>query len=695
MAVKTVNAQGYDAVMTFKGVAAKAADGGAQSFGAILNKAGGKIADTNQTGVNDVQALKSPEKQDTRVSRITASGQQPDGKLEEAEPVADAESKQIAADEKPAGEAKLEEADGKEAKPEDVKADQMPEKEALDAAEADESGEKSADNMTIAQISGALMQIIEQIKELLGVSGEEILAGMEKADIKLTDLLEPADMSKLLTVIAGEGEVVSLVTNGELYSKLQELTKTVENVSAQLLKEMGLTQEELDAVLEKLSKPENADALRNANPQDLMNPQAKDTDKSTVPEPKIDVKAAIAEPKEETKAVIETETEAEPMPETETKAVIETETKAEPMPETEAKLMPETEAKPMPETETKATPETPAKAVTETETKVTPETVTKPVNETVADSAGKEEAAAVPEEDADIHVETKQPGKTTASDANAESNAQGDVKDNADSNAKDNADNSANNSTDSSADKSIDSAAKKQADSMDQNQQNNTAAQMQPKAAARHPKERADAHEQKNSSGNFGGQQNAQGFDNRLNAVYEASSQTARYTSENTESILRQLADIVRIARNENLTQMEMQLHPASLGTVNVSLVTKGGAVTAEFTTQNEAAKAAIEANAAQLIKNLESQGVKVEAVEVSVAGHQLERNLDENNRNDQSRQEKEEAQRIQGARRNSINLNAYTDDEEMLEEMQGADDATRIAMELMAANGNSMDIMA
>ena len=95
------------------------------------------------------------------------------------------------------------------------------------------------------------------------------------------------------------------------------------------------------------------------------------------------------------------------------------------------------------------------------------------------------------------------------------------------------------------------------------------------------------------------------------------------------------------------------------------------------------------------MITNLEEQGVKVEAVEVSVASHQMERNLEEDSQNEQSRQEQEERQRVQGTRRNSINFNAFVDSDEIAEEMQGADDATRIAMEMMAANGNSMDLMA
>ncbi len=166
------------------------------------------------------------------------------------------------------------------------------------------------------------------------------------------------------------------------------------------------------------------------------------------------------------------------------------------------------------------------------------------------------------------------------------------------------------------------------------------------------------------------------------------------YISETTQDIIRQIADSVRIVKTEQLTEMELQLHPASLGTVNVSLTTKGGVVTAEFITQNEAVRNAIEAQAVQLRENLEEQGVKIEAIEVSVASHQMERNLDDNGQEQRSAEE-QETNRAQGAHRKSINFNSYEDDAELIGEMGGADDATRIAMEMMSMNGSSMDLLA
>jgi len=158
---------------------------------------------------------------------------------------------------------------------------------------------------------------------------------------------------------------------------------------------------------------------------------------------------------------------------------------------------------------------------------------------------------------------------------------------------------------------------------------------------------------------------------------------------------MKQLADYVKIQKGTELTEMEMQLHPASLGNVHIQLATKGGVVTAQITTQNEAVKNAIETQVVQLKDNLEEQGVKVEAVEVSVASHQMEKNLDQNGQDHQSQEQDKTTGSIRRIRRSNINLNLYNSDEEALEEAGGLDDAARIAMEMMTANGNTMDLLA
>lgn len=220
-----------------------------------------------------------------------------------------------------------------------------------------------------------------------------------------------------------------------------------------------------------------------------------------------------------------------------------------------------------------------------------------------------------------------------------------------------------------------------------------TETQVQTDKSAEEKQAHSDAKNSGHQPNNF-----AQNMQNNLNELSEAAAETKveSYTSMDTESIMRQLANLVKIAKSEDLTQMEMQLHPASLGTVNVSLASKGGVVTAEFITQNEAVKNAVEAQAVQLRANLEEQGIKIEAIEVSVASHQMEKNLEGDNSQGQQQSEQEQkTNRIQGMRRNNINFHSFEDGDDILEEMQGADDATRIAMEMMAMHGNSMDLLA
>lgn len=130
---------------------------------------------------------------------------------------------------------------------------------------------------------------------------------------------------------------------------------------------------------------------------------------------------------------------------------------------------------------------------------------------------------------------------------------------------------------------------------------------------------------------------------------------------------------------------MELQLHPASLGNVKVQLTSAGGVLTAVFTTENEAVKAALESQLIQLKENFAEQGLKVESVEVNVSAQGFERSLDqqkqEQNRFEDSRSKK-------GSRR--IRLSGTEDVEDVLNEDMTADD--RIVADMMIRNGNTVD---
>lgn len=149
-----------------------------------------------------------------------------------------------------------------------------------------------------------------------------------------------------------------------------------------------------------------------------------------------------------------------------------------------------------------------------------------------------------------------------------------------------------------------------------------------------------------------------------------------------TQDIMRQIMDYMKLNLKADMSTMEMQLHPASLGTLQVQVASRGGVVTASFITQNEAVKAALESQLVQLQEQFEAQGVKVEAIEVTVQTHQFEQNLEQGRRGGGSGQEPSRKGRVR-----RINLNDSVPGEEM-----AAEDA--MAKEMMLADGNTVDYM-
>lgn len=154
--------------------------------------------------------------------------------------------------------------------------------------------------------------------------------------------------------------------------------------------------------------------------------------------------------------------------------------------------------------------------------------------------------------------------------------------------------------------------------------------------------------------------------------------------SADTEMIMRQILDHMKVQIKPEVTSLEMQLHPASLGNVQVQLTSRGGAITAQFFAQNEAVKAALETQMIQLQESFSEQGIKVEAIEVSVQTQQFEQNLEEQGRGRQQQQPKS-----RGTRRLRI--------DEPLSQQQ-LDELTkdeRLQAEMMQAGGGTVDFTA
>lgn len=156
-----------------------------------------------------------------------------------------------------------------------------------------------------------------------------------------------------------------------------------------------------------------------------------------------------------------------------------------------------------------------------------------------------------------------------------------------------------------------------------------------------------------------------------------------RYVS--TEDIMNQIMESMKINLKGDVQELEMHLHPASLGNVHVQIAAKDGMVTAQFIAQNETVKAAIESQLVQLKTQFEEQGIKVDEVEVAVGDYRFEHSFAGDEENQQ--ENKENGKKT----RRNINLEEL-DLDELPEDM---DDAERIAAEMMAQNGNLVDYTA
>lgn len=162
--------------------------------------------------------------------------------------------------------------------------------------------------------------------------------------------------------------------------------------------------------------------------------------------------------------------------------------------------------------------------------------------------------------------------------------------------------------------------------------------------------------------------------------------QTVVQTRVDVEDILRQVSQMTRVFVNQAEFSVEMQLNPANLGKIYLQVVSREGVITAQIAAQNEAVKEALEGQVAVLKENMNQQGLKVEAIEVTIASHEFERNLEENQQNAAREQQEEEAAKT--SRRN-LSLNSP-------DEMEGAmTEEESLAAKMMSEQGNSMDITA
>lgn len=173
----------------------------------------------------------------------------------------------------------------------------------------------------------------------------------------------------------------------------------------------------------------------------------------------------------------------------------------------------------------------------------------------------------------------------------------------------------------------------------------------------------------------------------RMSAAEAPFESSASFMTPESQDIMNQILDYMKIQLKPDMNHLEMQLHPESLGTLHIQITSKGNEVTAQFHVQNEAVKAAIEGQIVELKEALREQGIKVEAVEVNVQSNAFESALWQGQGRDENAYE--DGARKSSSRR-SINLNALEEDFE-----EEATEEDKLAAEMMKVNGGTVDYTA
>ena len=163
------------------------------------------------------------------------------------------------------------------------------------------------------------------------------------------------------------------------------------------------------------------------------------------------------------------------------------------------------------------------------------------------------------------------------------------------------------------------------------------------------------------------------------------SAQPEKMTADRSSSDVAKTQTVVQM---QDTAGVQTMVHAAdNLGKVYVNISSKEGVIHAQLAASNEAVRAALETQVADLRQNLNQAGVKVDAVEVTVASHEFEKNLEQNQESEKQQGERQQEQ--SGGRRRNLNLSSLDGLSGLMTEEE------TLAAQMMRENGNSMDVTA
>ncbi len=180
-------------------------------------------------------------------------------------------------------------------------------------------------------------------------------------------------------------------------------------------------------------------------------------------------------------------------------------------------------------------------------------------------------------------------------------------------------------------------------------------------------------------------------FSDQLNGVQDELANLAK-PELNGAQRMQQMVDIVnqvssqlRSSLSENVTTLEMQLNPESLGKVLFSVVSREGVMTATFHVQSEEAKQALESQMFELRQTIEAKNLKVESVDVQISNFDFT----------QSNEAEAENQRQNEAARQGRRKFRFDTEEAETDSIETESSAEAVRRQVMRDAGGSVDFTA
>lgn len=164
---------------------------------------------------------------------------------------------------------------------------------------------------------------------------------------------------------------------------------------------------------------------------------------------------------------------------------------------------------------------------------------------------------------------------------------------------------------------------------------------------------------------------------------FEMSQSQSRLRVDTTD-IIRQIVDSMSISNTTEESAIELQLTPESLGRMYINVSQKNSEISARIAVSNEAVKEALQTQMVNLKEALNNSGIRVNEVEITVASHEFERNLEQGAANDSRQQESTNSY-------NGSNSSGSGTDSDMMQDRA----EERLVTQIMRDNGNSVDFTA